>query len=339
MKIKAWQFQTLGILALILLFILTIPIFANRIPAVLKTHLSQDLSQQGYDWVSVDVKGRNITLTGNAPTTEKSFAALKVIEKYTPVLRINDQITPRIIQPYSMNMDWNGKLLTLNGYVPNQASYIQFTETVAQHVAQENLQSNLELGAGAPENWQKLIETSLQGLLKLQQGRIEITNQSLYFAGQTPYSAKRDEVIQSFAEYKQYQKKLHIVAGDENNKICQNKFKTLLENSNVKFSSGGNIVDKSSYPLLAKLANIAALCSRSKISIEGHTDNRGRADANMKLSQQRAEAVANWLFQQGIAEQQLSAIGHGALKPIADNNSEEGRAQNRRIEFIVKGDQ
>ncbi len=339
MKIKAWQIQILGVLALILLFILTIPVFANRIPFVLKTYLSQDLNEQGYDWVKVDVKGRHVILTGNAPTTEQSFMALKAIEKYSPILQIDDQITPRIIQPYSMNMDWNGQLLKLNGYVPNQVSYTQFTKVIAQHLAQENLQANLEIGAGAPQNWKKIIETSLKGLLKLQQGHIEITNQSLYFAGQTPYSAKRDEILQSFEKYKQYQKKLHIVAADENNKICQNKFKKLLEKGGIKFSSGGSVIDKSSYPLLEQLANIAALCPRSKISIEGHTDNMGSNAANMKLSQERAQKVANWLFQQGIPEQQLITIGHGALKPIADNNTEEGRAQNRRIEFVVKGGQ
>ncbi len=339
MKIKAWQIQILGSLALALLFILTIPIFAQRIPTRLQTYLTQDLSQQGYDWVRVNVKGRNITLTGNAPTTETSFAAVKVIQKYTPVLRLDDQITPRIIRPYSMNMDWDGAQLIVKGYVPDQASHDQFIETIGRHIGQENFKGVLELGAGAPENWQKLMDTSLQALLKLQQGRIEITNQALYFAGQTPYSAKRDEIIQSFTQYVQYQKKLHIVASDENSKICQNKFKNLLENSSVKFTSGGSIVDKSSYPLLTKLANIASLCSRSKISIEGHSDNRGSNSANLKLSQQRAHSVVNWLFQQGIAEQQLIAIGHGALKPIADNNTEDGRANNRRIEFVVKGDQ
>lgn len=83
---------------------------------------------------------------------------------------------------------------------------------------------------------------------------------------------------------------------------------------------------------LTNLANTAALCSQSKISVEGHTDNMGRADANIKLSQQRAQDVINWLFQQGVAEHRL-----WSTTPIADNKSEEGRATNRRIEFIIKG--
>ena len=61
----------------------------------------------------------------------------------------------------------------------------------------------------------------------------------------------------------------------------------------------------------------------------------GNDKANLKLSILRAKAVANWLFQQGISQQQLSAVGKGESNPIADNETEAGRAANRRIEFIV----
>jgi len=339
MKTKAWQIQILGILALALLFILAFPIF-NQIPATLQTHLTQQLAEKGHDWVNVTVKGRNATLSGNAPTTEKSFAALKVVEKYTPLLHINDQITPRIIQPYSMKMNWNGKSLLLDGYLPDKASYNRLLETASQTLGEEGkkgIQNNLVLGAGAPENWGQLLNKCLQALLTLQQGNIEIINHSLYFAGQTPYSAERDKIMQSLAQYKHYQQTLHIIATDEKDRVCQSKFKQLLDNNTIKFTSGRATIDKASYPLLTKLANIAALCSLSKISIEGHTDNMGSVAANIKLSQQRAQSVANWLFQQGIAEQQLSAMGHGAQQPVATNNTDEGRAANRRIEFIIKG--
>ncbi len=341
MKIKASQIQILGLLILALLFVLTIPIFADRIPSTLQTHLTKKLVDQGYDWVRVGVQGRNVTLSGNAPTAKDSFAVLGVIEKYTPIVRIRDQITPRIIQPYSMKMAWDGKQLLLNGYIPDQSSYDDFLKSAYQLLDKNKIQGHLMLGAGAPENWQQIIKTSLQQLLKLKQGNLEITNYSLYFAGQTPYLAKRNEITQSFSQYKQYERMLNIVANDENNIICQAKFKKLLDNSNIKFTSGKATLDKSSYPLLTKLANIASLCSQSIISIEGHTDNLGSEATNLKLSQQRARAVMNWLFQQGIAEQQLSAIGYGSQRPIADNDTEEGRAINRRIEFVVKakGDQ
>jgi OOP family OmpA-OmpF porin len=338
MKTKARQIQILGLLSLALLFIITIPLFAKRIPTTLQTHLTQQLSQQGYDWVNVTVKGRNVTLSGNAPSTDTSFAALNIIEKYTPLLHIKDQITPRIIRPYSMKMEWDGKSLKLKGYLADKDSYNKLLETSYQIVDKAHLENNVELGAGTPKNWFSLVNTSLQGLLSLQQGYIEITNLSFYFAGQTPHSTQREKIIQSIKQYNQYKQKLHIVAADSNSKICQDKFKQLLKNSQIKFTSGKAILDKSSYPLLTKLANIATLCSHSTITIEGHTDNQGNTIANMKLSQQRAQSVANWLFQQGITEQQLTAIGYGAKRPIADNSNETGRAMNRRIEFIVKGE-
>jgi OOP family OmpA-OmpF porin len=340
MKIKAWQIQILGILALALLFIIAIPLFSKRIPLALQTHLSQHFIEQGHDWVNVDSNGRNITISGNAPTKEASSAASKLIDNYKPMLQINDQITPRLIQPYSMKMDWNGQVLILNGYLLNQTHYKKLIVTSHQQLDKTSVQDKLKLGAGAPKNWYPLIETSLQGLLKLQRGYIEITNQSFYFSGQTPYSSKRDNITQSLNKYSQYQKKIHIIAADEKNKTCQTKFKHLLTRS-IKFNSGKASIDKSSHPLLTQLANTAALCSHLNISIEGHTDHRGQTIDNKKLSLQRAQAVVNWLFQQGIAEHQLSAIGHGAQQPIADNSTEEGRAANRRIEFIVKerGDQ
>jgi outer membrane protein OmpA-like peptidoglycan-associated protein/tetratricopeptide (TPR) repeat protein len=72
-----------------------------------------------------------------------------------------------------------------------------------------------------------------------------------------------------------------------------------------------------------------------KIQIEGHTDNIGSANDNLKLSENRAKAVVNYLVSKGIAASRLSSKGFGASKPVADNNSEEGRAQNRRTELKV----
>ncbi len=73
----------------------------------------------------------------------------------------------------------------------------------------------------------------------------------------------------------------------------------------------------------------------SLVEVQGHTDSTGAAELNRKLSSDRARAVMDWLFSHGIEKERLRAVGHGADKPIADNETDAGREKNRRVEFRV----
>jgi outer membrane protein OmpA-like peptidoglycan-associated protein len=72
-----------------------------------------------------------------------------------------------------------------------------------------------------------------------------------------------------------------------------------------------------------------------RVVIEGHTDDRGNADVNRKLSQARAEAVRDYLVSKGVESARLEARGFGPDRPIASNKTERGRAANRRVAFII----
>lgn len=74
----------------------------------------------------------------------------------------------------------------------------------------------------------------------------------------------------------------------------------------------------------------------SKMVVEGHTDSQGSASANQDLSQRRAQAVRDYLVSRGIAGDRVTAQGFGSSKPVADNSSAEGRADNRRVEIVVQ---
>jgi outer membrane protein OmpA-like peptidoglycan-associated protein len=73
-----------------------------------------------------------------------------------------------------------------------------------------------------------------------------------------------------------------------------------------------------------------------KFEVQGHTDNNGTVAGNQKLSEQRAQAIVNKLVEMGIAANRLFAKGMGQSAPLADNSTDEGRAKNRRVEFIKK---
>lgn len=101
------------------------------------------------------------------------------------------------------------------------------------------------------------------------------------------------------------------------------------------FRSGQDVIQDVAYSAIEKLVKEIAASPNSRILIEGHTDNvpTGKSGSdNMDLSLRRAKAIANILVLHGIAKDRISVTGHGDTQPINSNNTEEGRAKNRRVE-------
>ncbi len=105
--------------------------------------------------------------------------------------------------------------------------------------------------------------------------------------------------------------------------------------SDLHFQTGESVITSDSYLVLEDLVSFLNLKPHLKIEIGGHTDNVGLESDNLALSQSRAEAVVEYLIISGIAKERLQAKGFGEEKPIASNNTIEGRALNRRTEVVV----
>jgi len=104
---------------------------------------------------------------------------------------------------------------------------------------------------------------------------------------------------------------------------------------NVLFASGKSVLLPGAQSSLDQVA--AALKDQdSKLLIEGHTDARGNEQSNMQLSKARAEAVGSYLATRGVAAERIMTNGLGPSRPVADNASAEGRANNRRVEIVVQ---
>jgi OmpA-OmpF porin, OOP family len=104
---------------------------------------------------------------------------------------------------------------------------------------------------------------------------------------------------------------------------------------NIFFESGKAVLSRESYPSLNKLAAQMIANPKMKLEVCGYTDNTGNETDNIDLSQRRAEAVISYLISAGISEDRLIATGYGSANPIADNDTFEGRAKNRRIEIKI----
>jgi outer membrane protein OmpA-like peptidoglycan-associated protein len=107
-------------------------------------------------------------------------------------------------------------------------------------------------------------------------------------------------------------------------------------NEQVFFATGKETILPKSFALLKAVGDaMRGTPGIKKISVEGHTDTTGKADHNLELSQKRAESVVQWLVKDGIDASRLEAKGFGGTKPIADNKTAKGRAENRRVDFVI----
>jgi outer membrane protein OmpA-like peptidoglycan-associated protein len=139
------------------------------------------------------------------------------------------------------------------------------------------------------------------------------------------------------------QDKCPTEAGPKEEDGCPPKPQVKLESDRlvirekVFFDTGKATIQPRSFPLLESVAKVLqAHPEVEHVFIDGHTDARGPHAFNVQLSQARAESVKAWLVQAGVAEERLAPRGFGPDKPLADNRTEAGREQNRRVEFLIE---
>jgi outer membrane protein OmpA-like peptidoglycan-associated protein len=117
----------------------------------------------------------------------------------------------------------------------------------------------------------------------------------------------------------------------------QNRLSSLLARNPIVFESASSVIAAESIPSLDILVEeLAVLPADVSLLIAGHTDSDGEEEANLALSQARADAVLAYLVAAGIDGNRLTAQGFGETSPIADNATQEGKAANRRIEMLVQ---
>ena len=110
-------------------------------------------------------------------------------------------------------------------------------------------------------------------------------------------------------------------------------FKKALQG--IQFESGKGVIVKSSYAILNQISKVLLDNPTYLIDVRGHTDNVGKVESNLLLSEIRAKAVSDYILAKGIALSRLTSHGFGDSQPVADNKTTAGKAKNRRVEFVV----
>lgn len=110
-------------------------------------------------------------------------------------------------------------------------------------------------------------------------------------------------------------------------------------NSEVSFGSNSDKLNPAFNATLGKVSDIISQYNETNVQIIGHTDDRGSESYNLGLSERRAQAVANYFSQNGVASQRISTEGQGEKNPRSDNSTKSGRQSNRRVEIFLQSSQ
>lgn len=221
------------------------------------------------------------------------------------------------------------------GKVPDEATKAAVLQKLRDTYGAGNVVDQIEVGdVTTPPNWsanvQKLIGPQLKQISK---GQLKINGTAIDVKGEVRNEALRQQVASDMANQLNptytIRNALRVSASE------QGILDQTLANRTIEFETGSATLTPQGRLILDQMASAMAKLGNRQVTVIGHTDNSGNRDSNIALSQARADAVKGYLIARGVASQQLTTTGVGPDQPIASNDTADGRARNRRIEFRV----
>jgi outer membrane protein OmpA-like peptidoglycan-associated protein len=155
--------------------------------------------------------------------------------------------------------------------------------------------------------------------------------------GATAERAALIQRLEAQARVKQQFEQVEKMFTSDEARVFRQGNNIILRLVGLSFDSGASQIKPENFDLLGKVEKAIDVFPRSELIIEGHTDSFGGDDLNQKLSQERAESVQQYMINaMRIPTYRLIATGYGETRPVASNETEAGRARNRRIDIVIK---
>jgi OOP family OmpA-OmpF porin len=290
----------------------------------------------------ITLSDNKVSLTGMARDLggrEAIAAALRNLPEGFSVASNEVKAPPYVFQAYK---DPVAVTLTLTGYVPDNAVHAALAAAAGRKFFSEKVVDNLKASLGAPRGFANAVVPALGALSRLSTGTLVVSDREVMLSGDALYDAAANQIRAALAKElpQGFEVKAEISvkppAAPVDATVCQQLFTDLLGRGTIRFTSGRAEIDPDSAGLLDRLIETALRCPTTSVEIAGHTDGDGDGAFNQTLSEKRAEAVRDYLVRAGLPAERFQANGYGSKLPIAGNDSDEGKAQNRRIDFVVR---
>jgi outer membrane protein OmpA-like peptidoglycan-associated protein/osmotically-inducible protein OsmY len=292
---------------------------------------------------TVVVGDKVYAIEGEAATPEAFAAIIDANGKTLPAsLELKGaSVTPPKISPYRLVAEREGNSVVIEGHAASVADRDAILAVARQKFAGLDLVDRLAYAGGAPDGYVAAASAAIQAASRLAAGRAEIVDQAVSISGGAYQPAAAGEIDEAVRDSLPdgFAAKITIDTLQPGQPVTPERCRDLLENElqsgRIEFDGGKADLASDSLGLLDRVAAVLDRCPDTPVEIGAHTDSDGSTSKNRDLSQARADAVLEYLVGAGIRRERLTAVGYGESKPIADNSTAAGRAQNRRIEFVV----
>lgn len=270
---------------------------------------------------------------------EAIAAALKNLPEGFSVAANEVKAPPYVFQAYK---DPVAVTVTLTGYVPDNNVHATLAAAAGRRFFSEKVVDNLKASVGAPPGFANAVVPALSALARLSTGTLVVSDREVKLSGDAFYEAAAVQIRaglgKDFPQGWQFKPEISVkpAAAPVDPTVCQQLFADLLTKGKIRFESGRDAINPDSTGLLDRLVETAQRCPTASIEIAGHTDSDGEAAANQTLSEKRAQAVTDYLVRAGLPANRFMPMGYGSTQPLTSNDTDEGKAQNRRIEFVVR---
>ncbi|NUR11532.1 MAG: OmpA family protein, partial [Bradyrhizobium sp.] len=270
---------------------------------------------------------------------EAIAAALKNLPEGFSIAANDVKAPPYIFQAYK---DPVAATVTLTGYVPDNNVHTAIATSAARKFFTEKVVDNLKASIGAPGSFSTAVIAALGALSRLSTGTLVVSDREVKLSGDALYEAAANDIRaglgKDFPKNWQYKPEITVkpAAGPVDGTVCQQLFTDLLAKGKIRFATKRADIDPDSAAILDHLIETALRCPTTNIEVAGHTDADGEDGFNRALSEKRAQAVVDYLVKAGLPASRFTAVGHGSTQPVAGNETDDGKAKNRRIEFLVR---
>jgi outer membrane protein OmpA-like peptidoglycan-associated protein len=241
---------------------------------------------------------------------------------------------------YAFSAVRNDGTLTLTGSFPDQATHQSVLAAAQRMFGGEHIVDNTTIVPGAPEGFGQTVTALLTQLSRLGNGTVKLSGTDAEISGAAWYDRAAGAIRSAMTSLPggfHVKTDIGTVSGSGavDAVACQGLFATILSKAQIQFETGSAVIETASTGLLDNLVAIAQRCPSAHFEVAGYTDNQGADDVNMALSQRRAQSVADYLSAEGVDQSRIRAVGYGSSKPIGSNDTDDGRAKNRRIEITA----